>query len=124
MNKFGTELVAQGVSLVRPVHRNCSHMAVVIHLVDDDLIVQWLVVPVVAAIPNGLFTEYAHEFFAPAEQLFVDPIRPVNGETVPSSKPGFGIEINQEAFERLKAAPMPDLGTFSTRKGWRWPPYL
>ncbi len=81
-------------------------------------------VPVVAAIPNGLFTEYAHEFFAPAEQLFVDPIRPVNGETVPSNKPGFGIEINQEAFERLRTAPMPDLGTFSTRKGWRWPPYL
>lgn len=83
-------------------------------------------VPVVAAIPNGLFSEYVKELITPGEQLFVDPVKPVNGESTPSNKPGFGIEIDQEAFERMKAAPLPNLGQnrFSTKKSWRWPPYL
>ena len=69
---------------------------------------------------------YAHEFFEPVEQLFVDPIEPRNGEISPSNKPGFGMEINEEALERLKAKPKPsaDKIWFSTKRGWQWPPYL
>ncbi|GAG42746.1 unnamed protein product, partial [marine sediment metagenome] len=36
--------------------------------------------PLVAAIPNGLFHEYIHEFFVPMGQVFIDPIKPENGE--------------------------------------------
>ncbi len=83
-------------------------------------------VPVIAAVPNGLISEYAYEFFDPLEQLLVDPIKPKNGESSPSNKPGFGIEINGEAIERLKAKPKPSPEElrFLTKKGWRWPPYL
>ncbi len=83
-------------------------------------------VPMIAAIPNGLFSEYAHEFFEPVEQLFVDPVKPKNGESSPSNKPGFGIELNEEAIKELRAKPKPspDKIRFSTKKGWRWPPYL
>ena len=78
----------------------------------------------VAAVPNGLFHEYIHEFFDPMGQVFVDPIKPENGEISPSNKPGFGIELNEEAIERLKVRPSPEkLGRY-TKKGWRWPPYL
>ena len=78
----------------------------------------------VAAIPNGLFHEYIHEFFDPMGQVFVDPIKPKNGEISPSNKPGFGIEFNEEAIERLKVKPSPEKIRRSVKKGWRWPPYL
>ena len=78
----------------------------------------------VAAIPNGLFHEYIHEFFEPMAQVFVDSIKPTNGEVSPLNKPGFGIEINQEAVEKLRARPSPEQFRGSVKKGWRWPPYL
>lgn len=80
--------------------------------------------PLVAAIPNGLFHEYIHEWFAPMEQLFVYHIEPKNGEVSPLDKPGFGIEIDQEAYNKLKTPPSPEKLEWSTKKGWRWPPYL
>ncbi len=78
----------------------------------------------VAAVPNGLFVEC---FGARSRvQVFVDPIEPKNGEISPSNKPGFGIEINEEAIKTLKAKPKPsaDKIWFSTKRGWQWPPYL
>ena len=83
-------------------------------------------VSVVAAIPNGVITEYSPEFFKPVEKLFGAPVKPVNGESTPSSKPGFGIELDLEEYERMQAAPRPDTGNkrFGTSRGWRWPPYL
>ena len=80
--------------------------------------------PLVAAIPNGLFHEYIHEFFVPMGQVFIDPIKPENGEISPSNKPGFGIELNEEVIERLKVMPSPEKLRHSVTKGWRWPPYL
>jgi len=78
----------------------------------------------VAAVPNGLFYEYIHEHFDPVAQVLVDPVKPRNGEVSPSNKPGFGIELNEEAIERLKVQPSPEKLTGGTKKGWRWPPYL
>ena len=34
-------------------------------------------------------------------QVFVDPIKPRNGEISPSNKPGFGIELNEVVSEML-----------------------
>jgi len=78
----------------------------------------------VAAIPNGLFHEYIQEFFEPMAQVFVDSIRPENGEVSPLNKPGFGIEIDEQAADRLRARPSPEKSRGSVTKGWRWPPYL
>jgi len=78
----------------------------------------------VAAIPNGLFHEYIQEFFEPMAQVFVDSIKPKNGEVSPLNKPGFGIEINEEAVEKLKTRPSPEKLRGSVKRGWRWPPYL
>lgn len=80
--------------------------------------------PLVAAIPNGLFHEYIREWFGPMGQLFVDPIKPENGEISPSNKPGFGIELNEESIKGLKVRPGPEKLSRSVKKGWRWPPYL
>ena len=85
---------------------------------------EYIDVPLVAAVPNGLFHEYIHEFFDPMGQVFIDPIKPRNGEISPSNKPGFGIELNEEAIERLKVKPSPEKLRSSVKKGWRWPPYL
>jgi L-alanine-DL-glutamate epimerase-like enolase superfamily enzyme len=78
----------------------------------------------VAAIPNGLFHEYIYEFSEPLGKVLVDPIRPRNGEISPSSKPGFGIEFDGEAIQRLRSKPSPEKLVWSVKKGWRWPPYL
>ncbi len=83
----------------------------------------------VAAVPNGLFCECVPAMGTQArerEQLFVDPVKPKNGEISPSNKPGFGIEINEEAIKKLKAKPKPSPEQLEQlyRKGWRWPPYL
>ena len=80
--------------------------------------------PLVAAVPNGLFHEYIQEFFDPMGQVFIDPIKPEKGKISPSNKPGFGIELNEEAIERLKVRPSPEKVRRSVKKGWRWPPYL
>jgi len=74
--------------------------------------------------PNGLFHEYIHEFFDPMGQVFIDPIKPRNEEISPLNKPGFGLELNEEAIERLKVKPSPEKIRPSVKKGWRWPPYL
>jgi len=85
---------------------------------------EYIDVPLVAAVPNGLFHECVYEFFEPMGQLFIDPIKPTNGEISPSSKPGFGIEINGKTIERWKRRPSPEKTNWTVKKGWRWPPYL
>ena len=80
--------------------------------------------PLVAAVPNGLFHEYIHEWFTPMEQLFVHHIEPKNGEVSPLDLPGFGIEIDQEAYDKLTEKPAEGNTQMVTKKGWRWPPYL
>lgn len=83
-------------------------------------------VPLVAGISNGVICEYAHEYYKAIEQLFVDPVRPCNGEISPSKKPGFGVEVNEELIDRLRKEIKPGREDFRyvTTKGWRWPPYL
>ena len=43
---------------------------------------------------------------------------------MPSNKPGFRIELNEEAIDRLKVKPRLEKLRHSVKKGWRWPPYL
>ena len=83
----------------------------------------------VAAVPNGLFVECFRSSRTPPrerERIFLDPIAPENGEISPSGKPGFGMEIDEEAFRELQARPKPSPEElwFSTKRGWQWPPYL
>lgn len=85
---------------------------------------EYIDAPLVAAIPNGLFHEYIKEFFDPMGQIFVNPIKPKNGEISPSDKPGFGMELNDSVIEKLKEKPSPDKTGRSVTRGWRWPPYL
>ena len=84
----------------------------------------YITTPVVAAVPNGLFSEYVHVSHDTMGQVFIDPIKAKNGEISPSNKPGFGVEFNEEAIERLKVNPSPKELKRSLKKGWRWPPYL
>ena len=84
----------------------------------------YISVPAVAAVPNGLFSEYVQTSHDPIGQVFIDPIKAKNGEVIPSNKPGFGLELNEEAIERLKVKPSPEKLMRLTKKGWRWPPYL
>lgn len=78
----------------------------------------------VAAVPNGLFHEYAEDMFEPASRLLTDCAKPSSGRITPLDKPGFGIELNADAAREF--ARKPDGGTTarSTVRGWRWPPYL
>ncbi len=85
---------------------------------------EYIDVSVVAAVPNGLFHECVYDFFEPMGQIFVDRVRPINGEISPSNKPGFGIEINEEGIQRLKVKPVPEKLKWTVKKGWRWPPFL
>jgi len=85
---------------------------------------EYIDVALVAAVPNGLFHECVHEFFEPMGKLFINPIIPKNGEISPSSKPGFGIELNDKIIERWKVKPSPEKTKWTVKKGWRWPPYL
>jgi len=85
---------------------------------------EYIDAPLVAAIPNGLFHEYIQEWFIPMKKIFVDPIKPQNGEVSPLDKPGFGIELNEAAIKELQKKPVPEVLFRSVKKGWRWPPYL
>lgn len=85
---------------------------------------EYIDAPLVAAVPNGLFHEYIHEWFVPMRRIFIDPIKPGKGQVSPLDKPGFGIELNEAAIEELKVKPSPEKLNHPVRKGWRWPPYL
>ena len=85
---------------------------------------EYIDAPLVAAIPNGLFHEYIRECFEPMREIFLDPIKPEHGEVSPSNKPGFGIELNNAALEKLREEPDPRSLARTVKKGWRWPPYL
>lgn len=85
---------------------------------------EYIDVSLVAAVPNGLFHECVYDFFEPMGQLFINPITPKNGNISPSSKPGFGIELNDKIIEKWKVKPSPEKIKWTVKKGWRWPPYL
>jgi L-alanine-DL-glutamate epimerase-like enolase superfamily enzyme len=81
-------------------------------------------VPCIAAVPNGLFHEYARDFFEPASQLIETCARPMDGMVAPLDRPGFGIEIRPDAAQRYGTPPPGGVGRRTTERGWRWPPYL
>jgi L-alanine-DL-glutamate epimerase-like enolase superfamily enzyme len=81
-------------------------------------------VPCVAAIPNGLFHEYAEEMFEPASLLLKDCAKPSSGMIAPLDKPGFGIELDPEAAQKFARKPENAATGRSTVRGWRWAPYL
>ena len=80
-------------------------------------------VPCIAAIPNGLFQEHVAVNIEPVYQIVRDPIKPVNGMVAPSNKPGFGIELDIEAAKKFTKRPAREIPR-GTVRGWRWPPYL
>ncbi len=80
--------------------------------------------PAIAALPNGLFHEYAEEMFEPVSKMVMDCARPHRGMITPLDKPGFGIELNPEAVERYRHKPVQQDFRRTTVRGWRWPPYL
>lgn len=78
----------------------------------------------VAAVPNGLFHEYAQDLFEPAACLVQDCARPVDGMVAPLDAPGFGLALRQDAADRYGEPPPEGVPRRSTERGWRWPPYL
>jgi len=85
---------------------------------------EYVDIPLVAAIPNGLFVEYIAEFFGPVGQIFRDPIHPIHGNIVPSNKPGFGMDLDESVIEKFKIRPSPEQLRHVIKKGWLWPPHL
>jgi L-alanine-DL-glutamate epimerase-like enolase superfamily enzyme len=81
-------------------------------------------VPCIAGIPNGLFHEYVKVAFDSASQVFTGCARPANGMIAPLNKPGFGIELDFEYLKKFSRRPPGEQVPFSSRRGWRWPPYL
>jgi L-alanine-DL-glutamate epimerase-like enolase superfamily enzyme len=81
-------------------------------------------VPCVAAVPNGLFHEHAKELFDPASRLLRSFAEPVDGMITPQALPGFGIELRADAVEKFSVPPAGAAGRRNTQRGWRWPPYL
>ena len=81
-------------------------------------------VPVVAAVPNGLFHEHVEEMSASIGRMVKDRASPERGMVVPLDKPGFGIELDPEAVERYRNKPVQRETRRTTVRGWRWPPYL
>ena len=78
----------------------------------------------VSALPNGLFHEFAKNFFEPASRLMVHFATPSEGMVAPLDKPGFGLELRSDAKD-LYGTPAPDgVPRRTTERGWRWPPYL
>ena len=78
----------------------------------------------VAAVPNGLFHEYAKDFFEPASQLLSAFAEPRDGIIAPLDRPGFGIELRPDAVEKYVTPPPGGVARRTTERGWRWPPYL
>lgn len=81
-------------------------------------------VPCIAAVPNGLFHEYAADMFEPASKLLKHAARPAAGMIAPLDRPGFGIELVDDAAERFGRPPEGEQAQRLTVRGWRWPPYL
>ena len=81
-------------------------------------------VPVVAAVPNGLFHEHVEEMSASIGRMVKDRASPERGMVVPLDKPGFGIELDPEAVARYCHKPVLQETRRATVRGWRWPPYL
>ena len=84
---------------------------------------EFIDVPVIASLPNGLICEYVQVMSEPLSQLFVNPYRPIDGYITPLNKPGFGLEVNQDMAKRFSVRPAPELMRRTTVRGWRWPPY-
>lgn len=85
---------------------------------------EFIDVPCIAAVPNGLFHEYVQVSFMASSQLLKEHVGPVDGMIAPLNKPGFGIELNPDAVKKFRERPAPELLRRSTVRGWRWPPYL
>lgn len=60
-----------------------------------------------SALPNGLFHEFARDFFEPASQLMVHFVTPSDGRVAPLDKPGFGLGLGSDAKD-LQDTPPPD----------------
>ncbi len=81
-------------------------------------------VPCIAAIPNGLFQEHVEVNIKPVYQIVKDPIKPKDGMIAASNRPGFGIELDTEAMKKFTTRPAPQLMQRTTVRGIRWPPYV
>ncbi|MDB5862023.1 MAG: hypothetical protein JWQ76_5712 [Ramlibacter sp.] len=78
----------------------------------------------IAAVPNGLFHEHAQDFFEPASQLLTAFTEPKDGMVTPLDRPGFGIQLRDDAAEKFGSPPAAGVERRTTQRGWRWPPYM
>lgn len=62
-------------------------------------------VHVCATIPNFLILEYVPDDAPPRRELLKEPLRVENGYIAVPDKPGWGIELNEEAFAKYPPAP-------------------
>lgn len=108
--QFRDYIATDGVSIVQPDCCRCggitewlkvAHMADCHNMQVSPHFVMELHLPLVAAIPNGLFVEYIPSLNA----VLREPLKLEDGCFRPSQEPGLGIAWDQDKLERYKVKP-------------------
>ena len=105
--QFKDYIASDGVSIVQPDCCRCggitewlkiAHMADCYNMQASPHFVMELHLPLVAAIPNGLFVEYIPSLDA----VLRKPLKLEDGCFRPSQEPGLGIDWDMEKLERYR----------------------
>jgi L-alanine-DL-glutamate epimerase-like enolase superfamily enzyme len=108
--QFKDYIVADGVSIVQPDVCRCggitewlkiAHMADCFGMQVSPHFVMELHLPLVAAIPNGLFVEYIPSL----DSVLRAPLKLEDGCFRPSEEPGLGVDWNAENLEPYRVKP-------------------
>ena len=108
--QFKDYIASDGVSIVQPDCCRCggitewlkiAHLADCFNMQVSPHFVMELHLPLVAAIPNGLFVEYIPSLNA----VLKEPLRLEDGHFRPSQEPGLGVGWDKDKLENLKVTP-------------------
>src|SRR5581483_10690254 len=106
--QFRDYVTAGGASILQPDACRCGGITEwlkVAHLADchnmqvSPHFVMELHLPLVAAIPNGLFVEYIPSL----DPVLGEPLKLVDGHFIPSEEPGLGIPFDWERLNQFRA---------------------
>ena len=97
----GVEIVQPDVARVGGITEwiKIAHMAHCFNLPVAPHIMPDIHLPLVAAIPNGLYVEYMPWL----DEVLTDPLSPVNGQLNVRTVPGHGIPFDEEKLKRFRA---------------------
>lgn len=107
-HQFKDYIASDGVSIVQPDCCRCggitewlkvAHMADCYNMQVSPHFVMELHLPLVAAIPNGLFVEYIPSL----DGVLQEPLKLEDGYFRPSQEPGLGVKWSVDKLDRFKA---------------------